>query len=835
MLERILHTEDKHCNALQHTAQQTGTPVITNGAANSHAGYVDVPQLAPSPPLPSGELSPEHRAQLENESGISPEAIAARKPFSTEDPADLIRCGFSRAQSKAASKHSPVLVFPLYDHTGQCAGYVMRPDNPVKGREGKKYELPQGSAPILDVSRLTLQYLDDPAIPLYITEGAKKADCGAGHGLCVININGVYAFRGKNAKGGLTALADWEYIAIKGRTIYIVFDSDVMTKPAVQSALRRLWAFLKAKGAIVKVIYLPEGPNGEKAGLDDHFVRGGTREQLLELARELPTEAETRRERKEARDKAKHAELQATGLPIIETAGRQLRDKLRDLSAAIAHYNEGDPKLFTGAAGLVRLERDGTGQLRIIGADASAIQTTAAHAASWIATSEKFGVQDVNPPRDLCQNYLSHAGRYGVPPIETVMAVPFFAEDGTLCGTSGYYEAARAFLDLPNGFVLPDTSPTEQNIEAAKALLFDTVLGEVAFEDQSSRAHALALMILPFVRNMIPGATPLHLWDAPDRGSGKTYGAGLCVAPFARPRPTAEKNDKAEWRKALFTELLEGASHIFIDNIKSSLDSAALDAMLTASAVSERVLGLQKSATVPVRCVWVATSNNAQLTADITTRTVVIRLDPDTENPDLKQFKNNPEKFIWDNRPAVCGAIITLIRAWIEAGRPAYKGTNKIRFHEWRRVIGGILDVAGVPGFLDNAEKQRELLSNESSGEWGEFAGAWHAAHGEKFVSGADLVPIAEKFPSIEAVFIKAEKESEKSRKLLNALQHRRDKVFASFKIIAGPRVNRKSTYALRAKSPKNAPQTAESAENVQTTQTTQTTFHPRAGESFSS
>ena len=794
-------------NAVTHTSGTT--PANTqNGAAN---GYPDVPQFAQNERAFVGELSPHHRAILENESSISADAIAARKPFTVYDPADLLQLGFSKAQSKAASKHTPVLILPTHNYAGEIRGYVMRPDVAI---EGKKYELPQGAAPVLDVEVLTGNEVDNPQTLCIVTEGAKKAMAAASHGFVAISLNGVYGFRGKNAKGGFTALADWESIAIKGRQFLIVFDSDVMTKPDVESALRRLWAFLKARGAIVKVVNLPEGANGEKTGLDDFFVRGGTREGLLELARELPTEAETRRQRKEAKDKAKRAELDTTGLPTIETSGRQLRDKLKDLSDAIAQYNEGKPKLFTGAAGLVRLERDGTSQLRIIGADAPSIQTVAAHAANWIATSEKFGVQDVNPPRDLCQNYLSHSGRFGVPLLEAVRAVPFFAADATYCGATGYYESARVFLDLPTGFNLPDTTPTPENIAAAKRLLLEKVLGEVAFEDESSRAHALALMILPFVRDMIKGVTPLHLWDAPDRGSGKTYGAGLCVAPFAQPRPTTEKDDKAEWRKALFTELLEGASHIFIDNVKSSLNSGALDAMITSPVVSERVLGSQKSATVPVRCVWVATSNNAQLTADITTRTVVIRLDPNIENPDLRQFKNDPEKFIWDNRPAVCGAIITLVRAWIDAGRPAYKGSNKIRFKEWRAVIGGILDVVKVPGFLDNAKKQRELLSSESGGEWGEFAEAWHEKHGESFVAGADLIPIAEKFPSIEAVFGKAETLSQKSMKLLKAIGHRRDRVFSGFKIIAGPRVDRKATYALRAKSPENDAENAENAEN---------------------
>jgi len=46
----------------------------------------------------------------------------------------------------------------------------------------------------------------------------------------------------------------------------IVFDSDVMLKSAVRSALIRLKGFLDSRGAHVLVIYLSPGPNGRRRG-----------------------------------------------------------------------------------------------------------------------------------------------------------------------------------------------------------------------------------------------------------------------------------------------------------------------------------------------------------------------------------------------------------------------------------------------------------------------------------------------------------------------------------------------------------------------------------------
>ena len=118
----------------------------------------------------------------------------------------------------------------------------------------------------------------------YITEGARKADAAVSRRLCCIALLGVWNYRGTNKHGGLTALADWELIALKGRKVYICFDSDVMEKDAVRLAMKRLRAFLELRGAHVRLIYLPAGKGGAKVGLDDYFAAGGTVDGLMRLS-----------------------------------------------------------------------------------------------------------------------------------------------------------------------------------------------------------------------------------------------------------------------------------------------------------------------------------------------------------------------------------------------------------------------------------------------------------------------------------------------------------------------------------------------------------------------
>jgi hypothetical protein len=124
-------------------------------------------------------------------------------------------------------------------------------------------------------------------VPLWITEGQKKADALASRGLCAVALLGVWNWKGKNDLGGTTLLADWDYVALGGREVRIVFDSDVMVKAAVRSALDRLVEHMRRKGSHVGAVYLPSS-NGRKVGVDDWLAQGHTVDELKALV-EVPS------------------------------------------------------------------------------------------------------------------------------------------------------------------------------------------------------------------------------------------------------------------------------------------------------------------------------------------------------------------------------------------------------------------------------------------------------------------------------------------------------------------------------------------------------------------
>jgi Domain of unknown function (DUF3854) len=192
-------------------------------------------------------LSAEHLEMLEVESSISREYIAGRGYYTASRRADVPEV-FKGRQRRLG------LVIPTYSPSG-VTGFRLRPNNRIS--PGRKYEQPYGVGSILDVHPFNLEWVRNPHVELWITEGEKTADSLASRGECVISIPGVHNFAQKGSQGG-EGLPCWDYVPLQGRTVNVVFDSDTLTNSGIQLALERLVGLLERRGASVYVVYLPE-------------------------------------------------------------------------------------------------------------------------------------------------------------------------------------------------------------------------------------------------------------------------------------------------------------------------------------------------------------------------------------------------------------------------------------------------------------------------------------------------------------------------------------------------------------------------------------------------
>jgi hypothetical protein len=227
--------------------------------------------------MSTAHLSPKHRAMLYEESGIAPE-IAAERGYYTARSRSEVPETFAGYQRRLG------LVVPMFSLDGITRGWQLRPDK--RRKNGPKYETPGGVSPVVDVHPRMLEEARHGDGPLLITEGAKTGDAATSRGICTVVLAGVWMWCIPKVKP-YRLKPCFDHIRLEGREVLVAFDSDCMYKAGVQEAMAALVAALEDRGAVVKVIYLPDAADGSKQGVDDYLAAGGTVNELKMLARKF--------------------------------------------------------------------------------------------------------------------------------------------------------------------------------------------------------------------------------------------------------------------------------------------------------------------------------------------------------------------------------------------------------------------------------------------------------------------------------------------------------------------------------------------------------------------
>jgi hypothetical protein len=126
------------------------------------------------------------------------------------------------------------------------------------------------------------------------------------------------------------------------------------------------------------------------------------------------------------------------------------------------------------------------------------------------------------------------------------------------------------------------------------------------------------------------------------------------------------------------------------------------------------------------------------------------------------------------NRPRLVAACLTLCQAWIAAGKPRVSRTIG-SYENWAQIIGGVLEVAGIPDFLGNLDEMMEASDSEGA-VWRSFVSAWWDRFGTAEVGTGDLFSLATDCEPLLPLGSGNEK-SQRTR-LGKALGKMRDRVF---------------------------------------------------------
>jgi hypothetical protein len=452
----------------------------------------------------------------------------------------------------------------------------------------------------------------------------------------------------------------------------------------------------------------------------------------------------------------------AIGLPLHEQA---------DLATEAIIAGNGGPAVFRSGDRLVRLGGE-AGDLRIETIPAAALKERLSRVARF--TGAKGG--PVHPPGDVVQALLNRPRQDArLPELDRVVTAPVFGSDGVLSVEPGYHPSARAWYQ-PGPQMAGLRSPWPREPDDLKAALYELelVLGDFPFDSEASRAHAVAEMLLPFVREMIPGPTPLHLHTAPREGTGKGLLATCMTWPSAGDDClVSPAHNEEEWDKRIGAELARGRPAIVWDNVKGDLGSGSLELALTAGSYVSRVLGFSRMGSYPVRCLWVMTSNNARLSAGLARRSVMIRMDAGVERPEQRSgWSVDLPQWVKRRRRDLVAACHVIVADWLDEGMPHWMGEPLGSFEGWSAVMGGILENAGVGGFLGN--RGEVLARTAEDDEMPGFFLAWESS-GLGPMSARELAAAME----YGALADFAPQELVGARSLGHALGQYRDRVYA--------------------------------------------------------
>lgn len=435
-------------------------------------------------------------------------------------------------------------------------------------------------------------------------------------------------------------------------------------------------------------------------------------------------------------------------LEYIVVNDRPLRDCTEDVLQSLYRVNIPE-HIFICAGKLSRITVDEKRVPIIERLDRASLKGCIARSCNCVKVIKKkngeLGSVDVPPPQVIVEDCLS-LGEWEFPAIIGITEVPVVRPDGTILTKSGYDKLTKLYYYPSPNLTMPriPNKPTYEDVEKSKNLVLE-VITDFPFDCAASRANAIAAMFTPILRPMIDGCVPMSIFDKPQSGTGASLIAevmSLVATGRRSPMISPTRNDE-EMRKLITSLLSRGQTVATIDNVELPLYSPSLALLLTSWTWRDRILGRSEDIILQNCLTWSITGNNVQLRGDLPRRCIWIRMDAKMSRPWLRnktRFKH-PNLIDWvsENRGYILAAILTIIRAWVVAGKP--KATNLPSLGSFERycdVVGGILASMGSTGFLNNINAMYAEADVETP-EWEEFLEVWHDTVGDTSITVADI------------------------------------------------------------------------------------------------
>lgn len=670
----------------------------------------------------------EHAEMLE-EQGIPPEA-ALRHGIRSITKMEDLPDEFSYMK-QSGDKLFPALIFPWVEPDGTVKNQIKLPSELAKQLDSK-YLWPKGNAAVLG------QIRKESSNKAIIVEGTKQSIVAGQYAADDFSVYGIAGCRMWSKDGVPTPfLSEFE-----GKQVYVILDADAASNPEVYDAGVKLREALLLYGADeVRFVRLPVG---KTAGLDDFLgklspdARKGMMRRLINNTDKLskgksekPADAKPNPKEKKPEKPAEWTEDKRYNVIVNGDAQNELRGVLNGVKL------KWDGRKVFNFGGVITRLKDG----KTVPQSKNMWKSTVAEACCLLTANTKGEYSMAHPSTYAID--ASYARAEDFTTLRGVKHAPFVRKDGTICDAPGYDKASQMYLhpseDLKD-VVIPD-EPTKEEVQAARAVIEEWLYDfRENVPSDADRANMIALALTPFIRLLLPSC-PLAIVNGLQMGVGKNLLAdGVSIVYNGeRMDPSSLVLEDEEQRKQLTSTFQKGGDFFLFDETRI-VAGKHLARALTAPVWVDRILGTNNTVEVPNQATWIVLGNNVRVEGDLVRRVYPINLRPKTANPHLRtndQF-HHPDflEYTRKNRSRILVALLTLVRGWFVAGQPKpSKPVTFGSFEVFEKTIGGILENAGIHGFLDN----RNDFASESSFEmkhWEEHLSWLHDTFGdEKFTT----------------------------------------------------------------------------------------------------
>ncbi|QJA43099.1 hypothetical protein [Phaeobacter phage MD18] len=455
-------------------------------------------------------------------------------------------------------------------------------------------------------------------------------------------------------------------------------------------------------------------------------------------------------QRKRDREQAKSEKGEGS---VCEVNKWDFIEQVEYASRRIHDVNREKPRVFHYMENLCVIRENSEGHARMRFLDKDGFANFLNTIARFVRVSgEDQSSMGVSAPNDVVSHlYADDYGQY--PDLRGLVTTPTFTRSGALLTEPGYDWSSKLYYkpDATLSVKKVSAKPGADEVYEAKRLLIEEILADFPLgalsrpeivekalkgEGVPAVTNMMALILLPFMREMVDGPTPGHLLVKPAPGTGASLLTDVfsIIATGQVTPALAMPSNKDEMSKTLTSVLSNGQNIVFFDNINHSVDSGELASAMTTPTYQARILGKSQTIEVDVRCSWVFTGNNVTLSSELVRRLIMIDLDARLENPEMRTGFRHSDIRGWasENRGDLVWACLTIIQNWVAQGMKHQKDSVLASYENWSGAVGGVLEAAGLGGFMGNREALKASSTDNESDDVLLLIEAWWDQYGTK-------------------------------------------------------------------------------------------------------